>query len=242
MDVIDDDDEVNYIEKELKARTLTKLKGKFAYVIFKLQSIFEQQKLDVRSLMVYLCAVDINNMTIFSTDEAFKKIHSIRDLFHHIAKYCSIYDYDLLEAFVAATECPEATKLLNDFTEELHSSILSDLDLWCDDGELRNPKVFMPGTHKLVIKYVGGKCTIEIEKLVRNIVCEHFNLKKASITFKGTQKDSDSLVYQISPAVKSHLQQYPITADDIFSRDKIKSLIINDEELKFPMKLQGKSL
>ena len=52
---------------------------------------------------------------------------------------------------------------------------------------------------------------------------------------------SVNFIYQISPAVKAHLQQYPITAEKVFSeKDKIKCLIIDDEEVKFPAQLEGK--
>ena len=48
-------------------------------------------------------------------------------LFHHIGQYCSIYDYELLVAFVQSTGCQDAIKLLDDFTKTLSTSILSDL-------------------------------------------------------------------------------------------------------------------
>ena len=201
---MDDEEEVNYSEKVLNARTLTKLRGRYASVISNLRMIFERQKLNVKSLILCLASLDDDNMTIFSTDEAFKKIHNMTELFIYIRKYYSIYNYELLTAFVEATECHEAIDLLDGFTKELHFSVLSDLDLLGDDGELRGPKDFIP---KLVIQYVGGPCTMEIEELVRKIICEHFHLPRGSIIFKGMQKDNDTWIYQISAAVKSHLNQ-----------------------------------
>ena len=235
------DDEVDYIEKQLNARTLARLKGRYANTIENIRSIFEGNMLDVKSLILKLNALDDDNITIFSTDKAVKKIHSIDKLFIHIGNHCSIYDYELLTAFVDSTECQEAINLLDNFTKELHSSVLSDLDLLSDDEELRDPQDFMPGTHKLVIIYVGGKCTMKVEKLVRNIIYERFHLRKSSILFEGVQMGSVAFVYQISPAVKGHLQQYPITAEKVFSeKDHIKCLIIDDEEVKFPAQLEGK--
>ena len=232
-----DDDEVDYIGKQLNARTLVKLKGRFASIIEIIRMIFENRKLNVNSLILLLCSLDDDNSTIFSTNRAFRQIHSIGELFIHIGRYCSIYDYELLTAFVEVTKCQEAIKLLDDFTKELHSCILSDLDLLCDDGELRDPKDFMPGTHKLIITYVGGKCTLKTKELVQNIVCEHFHLKKVSIFFKNIQEGGVAF----SPPVKAHLQQYPITAEKVFSEnDKMKCLMIDDEEVKFPAQLEGK--
>ena len=165
-----------------------------------------------------------------------KYVHSTTELFHRIGQYCSIYDYELLEAFVESTECEEAIKLLDDFTEELRCSVLSDLDLLSKDGELRDPKDFMSGTHKLIIEYVGGECTLKIKRKVENIIYECFHLKKGSIIFKGVQEGCVAFVYQISPTVKSYLLQYPLTAKDItvLTDYQIKCFIIDDEELKLP--------
>ena len=222
--------------KQLQARTIIKLKGKYAVMVEKLRLVIENRKLDINSLILKLCSLDDNNTTIFSTDKAFIKIHSTTELFHHIGQYCNIYDYELLEAFVVSTECEEAIKLLDDFTKELHCPILSDLDLLSKDGELRDPKDFMSGTHKLVIKYVGGKYTLKTKEMVQDIICGCFHLEKGSIIFKGVQEGCVSFVYQISPAVKSYLLQYPLTAKNIalISEYQVNSFIIDDEELRLP--------
>ena len=187
------ENEVDYIEKQLNARTLARLKGRYANTIVIICNIIKNERLHIKELILKLRSLDDDNITIFSTDEVFNKIHITTELFYYIEQYCSIYDYKLLTAFVESTKCQEAIKLLDDFTEELHFSVLRDLDLLCDNGELRDPKDFMPRTHKLVIYYVGGKCTMKIEKLVRNIICEHVNLKKVSITFIDVEKGSVAL-------------------------------------------------
>ena len=222
--------------QQLKARTITKLKGRYAAVVEKLRLIIDSQKLDITSLILKLRSIDEDNTTIFSTDKVFEEIHSTTELFLHIGKYCSIYDYELLEAFVKSTECKEAIKLLDDFTKELHHSILSDLSLLSKDGELRDSQDFMPTTHKLVIKYVGGKCTLKTKEIVQNIIYECFQLKKGSIIFKGVQEGCVAFVYQISPTVKSYLLHYPLTTKDIelLFENQINFSIIDDEELKLP--------
>ena len=208
------------------------MKGKYAEVSENIRSIIEDRKLNINSLILKLCSLDDDNTTIFSTDDVFKEIHSTHELFHHIQKYCSIYDYELLVAFVESTGCQEAITLLDDFTKTLSSSILSDLDLLSDDGELRDPKDFLPGTHKLVIKYVGGDCTLKTKKLVQSIICEHFRLKNGSIVFKGVQEGCVAFIYQISPAVKSYLLHHSvITTTKFYAMNKIKCLLIDDEEL-----------
>ena len=222
--------------RQLKAHTITKLKGKYAAVVKKLRLIIDSQRLDISSLILNLCSIDEDNTTIFSTDKAFKEIHSTTEIFYHIGKYCSIYDYELLEAFVESTECDEAIKLLDDFTKEIRCSILSDLDLLSEDGELKDPKDFMFGTHKLVIKYKGDKCTLKTKEIVKNIIYESFHLKKGSIIFKDVQEGCVAFVYQISPTMKSYMLQYPLTTKDteFLFKHQIKCLIIDDEELKLP--------
>ena len=228
-----------YIEKELNARTVTELKRRYAKVTVDIRNIFKGRNVDVNSLILTLAALDDDNNTIFSTDKALKRIHSVDKLFIHISQYCSIYDYELLTDLVKSTDCSEAIKLLDDFTEKLNFSILRNLDLLYENGELRNPTEFMSGTHKLIINYVGGKCTMKIEKLVRNIICERFHLKKGSIFFRGVQMGSVNFIYQISAAVKAHIQQYFIISKNVFSvKDKIKCLMIDDE--KFSVQLEGK--
>ena len=48
--------------------------------------------------------------------------------------------------------------------------ILNDLNLLSKDVELRDPKDLMPGTHKLIIEYVGSKFTLKIKEIVQVIV------------------------------------------------------------------------
>ena len=98
--------------KQMRACTITKLKGRYAAVVEKLRLIIDNRKLSINSLILKLCSLDEDNITIFSTDKAFKEIHSTTELFHHIGQYCSIYDYELLEAFVESTECEEVIKLI----------------------------------------------------------------------------------------------------------------------------------
>ena len=185
-----------------------------------------------------MSATDDEKQTIFSTDEAFAKIKNTKQLFHWIVQYCSMYDYELLLVLVESTECEEAIKLLDDFSKELHSSILKDLDLLSEDGELRDIKSFMPGTHKLEIKYVGGKCTLTTIENVQKIIYECFHLKRGSIIFRGAQEGCVALIYQISTTVKCHLLHYQITPQDVekLADHKIKCVNVDGTEINFPTK------
>ena len=221
------------VEKQLNARIIVDLRSKYVRILQQVQSMIEEKKYDIKKLIVRLCAADEDKETVFSTDRAFTEIIDTNDLFFNINRYCSMYDYHLLLAFVESTDCKESIKLLDDFSEELHSSIFNHLNLLSEDGELNVPKNFMPGTHKLLIKYVGGKCTLTTKENVQRIIYERFNLKKGTIIFRGTQEGCVAIVYQISNAVKCHLLKCHITPQDVleFANHKIKCIIVDDTEL-----------
>ena len=146
-----------------------------------------------------------------------------------------MYDFELLLTLIESTECQEAIQLLDDFTKEIRHSILSDLDLLSEDGELLNPKDFMPNTHKLVIKYVGsGKCTLTAKEKIQNIIYECFRLRTGSITFKGVQEGCFAFVYQISAAVKCYMLQRENTSSDVtmLAENYITCISIDDVKLK----------
>ena len=206
------------------------MKGEFALVTERIRLIIEKKELDLNSLILKLRTVDDEKKTIFSTDDAFTKVQCITDLFRHILNHCNIYDYEILISFVTSTDCEEAKKMLEDFTQMLHSSILSDLDLLHDAQELHDPKGFIPGTHRLVIKYVGGKSTMKTQILVKNIVYERYKLPYTSIIFRGVEGGSIAFIYQISSAVKAHILKHHFEA--VFSEeDKVTHLAIDGQEL-----------
>ena len=219
---------------------LAEWKGKFANTVEEIKRVFEHEDIDVGSLIRKLCIVDDKNTTIFSKVEVFEDIRSINDIFFHIGKLCTIFDYHLLLSLVTSCpECPKAKKLLDDFTSELRCSSLKGLNL-LDVEELRDPNDIMPGTHKLDVKYDGIECSIETERMVRIAVCGSFDLMTSSLTFKGVEEGSIVFVYQISAAVKQYLQQYPIKTQNVLSEKKIQYLMIDGEELKLPSGVEGK--
>ena len=222
-------DDADTIEKKLRGRTLITLQGKYSNIVIEIRRIIEKEKFDVQELILSLCAADVENLTIFSTDDVFLKITNTMSLFQQIGKYCSMYDFELLLALVESTKCQEAIKLLDDFTEEMRHSILKDLNL-LEDKELLNPKEFMFGTHKLVIKYVGdNKCTLKAKEKIQNIVYECYHLRIGSITFKGVQEGCFAFVYQISAAVKCHMLKSEITPSDatMLAENNIIRMYIN---------------
>ena len=218
--------------RQLKCGTLTNWMGKFGAIFAEIQEIIKKQKLNIRSLIFKLIALDAKKITIFSTDKVFKEVQSVDGLFVHIGRYCTVFDYELLEAFLVSTKCTKAINLLNSFTKELMSSAINELDLWSVKEKVGTT---LPQSHTLTVKYEGEQCTLNVEKIIRKAIFEYFDLTKGSIILVGVKKGCVTLLYQISPAVKSYLQQYPKTDEDftLFSiAYKIKCLFIDDKELK----------
>ena len=205
------------------------MKGKYVQTVEQILQIFKKKRIDIKKLITYLCNCDEENLTIFSTDEAFVKVRNTTQLFHFIGRYCSIYDYELLLSLVESTGCEEAIKLLDDFAEQLKSSILKSLDLLSEDGKVKNP----PGTHTLKVKYEGGKCTLKKIKMIKKVLYEVFKLNRVSIIFRGAEDGCVTFVYQVSNAVKLYMLQYQITNLDtaLLTIYNITRLLIDNEEL-----------
>ena len=227
---------VKYTEVNKKFRdfVVMRLRQKYSKVVRKLINIFKEKKVNIEELITILRFDDVEKNSIFSTDDVFNTVRTEIQLFQHVAQYCKgIYDYRVLDVLVQASECPEAIKELTDFTESLHNSILTEIDLMSEDGELLHPDDFMPGTYKFIIEYVGGKCTIETKDMVQGIVEQSVRLNKGVLIFKGVGRGSILFIYQISEAVKDYLLEYKFTEEEIvfLEGNKIISLIVNDVKI-----------
>ena len=219
------------MKKQFRAMLVTKLQKTYLKVVKKLMHIFKEKEVDIEELITLLRFNDVDKKSVFSTDEVFTAIRTEMHLFQHVAKYCkSIYDYQVLDALIEVSECPEAITVLTDFTESLRNSVLTEIDLISEHGELLHPDDFMPGTYKFIIEYVGGKCTIETKEMVQGIVEQSVRLKKGVLIFKGVDVGSILFIYQISEAVKNYLLQYKFTEEDVtfLEGNNITSLIVDD--------------
>ena len=206
------------------------LRKAYSKVLKKIMDIFEEKEVNIEQLITILRFDDVNKNSIFSTDDVFNTVRTEMQLFQCVGQYCKgIYDYEVLDVMVQASGCPEAIKELTDFTESLHNSILTEIDLMSEDGELLHPDDFMPGTYKFIIEYVGGKCTIETKEMVQGIVEQSVRLNKGVLIFKGIDSGSILFIYQISEAVKDYLLEYKFTEEDVvfLEGNKIRSLIVD---------------
>ena len=218
------------VKKQFRDYLITNLRKKYSKVVRKLIHIFKEKKIDIEELITILCFDDVDKTSVFSTDSVFSTIRTEVQLFHQVAQYCkSIYNYHVLDVLVQASECPEAIKELTDFTELLQNSILTEIDLMSEHGELLHPDDFMPGTYKFIIEYVGGKCTIETKEMVQGIVEQSVRLGKGTLIFKGVNVGSILFIYQISEAVKNYLLQYKFTEQDVrfLEGNNITGLIVD---------------
>jgi len=218
------------VKRQFKDFEIAKLQQKYSKVVRKLMHIFKERKINIEELITVLSFNDVDKTSVFSTEDAFNKIKTEIQLFHHVSRYCKgIYDYRLLNILVQASECPEAIKELTDFTESLQNSILTEVDLMSEHGELLHPDDFLPGTYKFIIEYVGGKCTVETKEMVQGIVEQSVRLKKGVLIFKGVDTGSILFIYQISEVVKKYLLQYKFTKQDVIflEGNNIKSLIVD---------------
>ena len=218
------------VRKRFRDCLVTDLRMTYSKVVKKLIHIFKEKKVDIEELITILRFDDVNKQSVFSTDDVFKTIRTEIQLFQNVANYCKgIYDYRVLNVLVQASECPEAIKELTDFTKLLQNSVLTEIDLMSEHGELLHPDDFMPGTYKFIIEYVGSKCTIETKEMVQGIVEESVRLRKGSLIFKGIDVGSILFIYQISGAIKNYLLQYKFTEQDVrfLEGNNITSLIVD---------------
>ena len=177
--------ECTEIKRQFREVIILKLMQRYSKVIMRIIRIFQEKKVNIEELITALCFNDVERKTIFSSDVAFSVIRTELQLFHHVAKYCKgIYDYQLLDVLVQASGCPEAIKELTDFTELRQNSIVTELDLMSEWGDLLHPGDFMPENYKFIIEYVGSKFKIETKEMIVGIVNQCVRLGKGILVFK----------------------------------------------------------
>lgn len=224
-------------ESMLQSKPLIKLKGNYIKVVNKIKHIIQSKQFKIEYLIEKLCLID--QSYAFLTDDEVTKVTSVNELFGHINKYCNIYDYELLQAFLESLdECDEAVKLLGDFTEELHHSVLIELDLMSESEDQLKPQIPINGTYTLRIKYTGDqKCTLSTKNMVQRIIYESLKLPKPSIVFVGLEEGCVVFVYQISAKIKSQILQNKITPEGLalLASHDIKCLIVGDTEIPVPL-------
>ena len=197
-------------------KIIEEIEAEFGIMVTRIQEALKKSKVDVSKLLIKLkssSAARDREVPLF-TEGIFEKITSIDKLFETLSGYWHLFDYDLLIYLVNTAECNEAKIIYDSFIAGLDSSVMSNykLILRCDEF---NKKGFLPGTHKLRVKVVQDKCTVEVEKEVKKVISKCFKLEKYALICKGIKEGCFELIYQISPSVKSYLLQYKFTEYEI---------------------------
>ena len=215
--------------KEFKNATIVLLQKKYVHVILRIKHLVKESQIDIQDVIIALCFNDYDKSTVFCTDNAFETISTVEKLFLCLGKYCTVFDYTVLEIFVQATSCVEAIDELNRFTELLQNRVLQEVDLMSEVGELLNPDDHIQGTYKFVVEYVGGTGTPKAQKMIQSIIQQRASLRRGTLIFKGFSTGSILFIYQVSEVVKHHLLQYKFIEQDLllFAALYIKKLIID---------------
>lgn len=219
--------------------TLTEIRAEYSKMIRKVKKTMEKYINDpendysIEDMIINLCSSD-DGLSVFSTDENLRKATKVSEVFKFISQNCSMYDYGVLKIFIKSTKCKEAIQVVESFTTELKDSLLKHLNLAsCDLWDA--PTLSSAKRQKLTIECRVSNLKYENMHLIKNIVCEKFQLPEGSVQFVAARIGSVNLIFEISVVVKAHLLQYRITNDMVtsFVAYQISCLIIDDEmELK----------
>lgn len=198
----------------------------------KLKQALIDNKVDVDSLIEQLRTISgVNTRNVPLLDEdVFARIRTVDDFWKRLSTYWNVYDYDLLRFIVKITKCREARNILEEFLSRIDPAIIEDVDLVLHCRVDKNegwPKPI------LRIKINAEKCTCEIQKEVKEIVSEKYNLKEYCLRFKGIKEGCIELLYYISEALMAYFLECTITGSVLaeFSTIKIISIYINNVDI-----------
>ena len=222
---------------------IPQLKEKFAEVckeiMKKSESHIEQQGMLINDIVNMLLTFK-NGHTVFS-DNDFTESESFRQLSRSLLMRTSIYDYSALEFFINTIKCEQAKKMLQDFVQHFENSFMTEMNL-LDDYDIYSASDYSEMSfgedQPLVIKYRGHSLSYDDRRLIKNFVCEMFELVLFSLTFERIARGCLALIYRVSKSVQKYLLEYRITAGKLASSAdyNISHFIIGDFELKVPLR------
>jgi len=210
----------------------------FAKTTDKIKEVLCRHRTDVASLVGKLCAISAvkrKGVPLFDKD-VFQEVTSINELWKKFNGYWNIFDYDLLIILVKLTECDEAQKILDKFLAKIDPSALKDVDLVLFYSVDEEKGLMRP---QLRVKVNAEKVTSDIERKVKRIVSEQFDLQKYSLRLKAIKEGCIQFIYHISQAVMSYLLEFKITVSMMaeFAVYNIISLHIDDMTLSVPFEV-----
>ena len=218
-----------------KLTSIDDIEIEFAIMTDKIKEALNNDNINVVSLVEQLCAISAvsdKKVPLFDKD-VYEKIQSINDIWRELRIFWNIFDYDLLRFVIKLSKCKKAQMIFDEFLERIDPSAIEDVDL-----VLRCRVEHWEGSLKPVlrIKINAERCTIDIQRKVKEMVSEKFNLEQYSLCFKGIKKGCIELLYYISKEVMSYFLKCPLRKDGVkeLSSCSIISLHIYNHELKVP--------
>jgi len=233
--LLDDTQEAN---KQHCARitSFTKLEVEFAKMTNRIKQSLQNNNINAGSLAEQLCtisAVRMKRVPFFDDDEAFEKVTTIDELWKRLRKFWNMYDYDILIMVVEIAECAEAQKILDDFLSTIDPSAIKDVDLVLHYKEYKEEGIMRP---QLRVKVNVERCTVDVEKKVKDIVSTKLDVKRYSLHLISVKNGCIELSYQISKALMSYLLHFKVTGSVMvdFAAFNITSLQVDDMMLTVP--------
>lgn len=218
-----------------KLTSIQDIEVQFAQMSIEIKEALIKSRVDVVLLIEQLCAISAvrnKDVPLFDKD-VFEKIRSIDDFWKVLRGFWTIFNYDLLIYIVKISQCSKAQDILNEFLSRIDPSSIEDVDMM-----LHCKVEHWEGSPKPVlrIKVNAEKCTQNIEKEIKDIVKETYELDKYALRLVGIKKGCIELFYYISRPLKSYLLQFHITEDDIrqFCERDFINLRIDDFVLDIP--------
>ena len=222
--------------------SITDIEIEFAKMTTEVKEALIKAKVNVSVLIERLSAITIvkdKKVPLFG-DDVFTKIQSIDDLWKKLKDFWIIFDYEVLEFVINLSECKEAQEIFENFRSRIDPSAIEDADLmlYCT---AEHRKGFLKPVLRIKVNadVKANKCTPEVEKEVKKVVSQKFDLEKHTLRFKGIKKGCIEMVYYISKPLKFHLLNFAITGSNMadFLAHDIISLHIDDTDDEYELKV-----
>ena len=223
---------------QTKFTSINQIEVEFAKMTNRIKEALIRNKIDVVSLVEQLCAISAvsnKNVPLFDED-VFDKVTSIGEFWKMLRKFWNIFDYELLCYVIKLSECREAEEIFKDFLSKIDPLSIDDVDLVLHCREDHWKGLLKP---LLRIKVNTEECTLDVKKMVEEVLSNSYELKKFSLRFQGIKESCIEFLYYISQPLKIHLLQFKITESILedFHTHHIISLHIDEFELKVPSKI-----
>ena len=204
--------------------------------IEKLTKVFKKECYAVSTIITNLCFVDKDYLTFFNSDVLLHSAITVDDVFSYIKYNCKYCDFTIVKAFIDASKCTEAMKLMNNYTKEVENTVILESDLKKLEYEKPTERQELEKNMiKLKLVCEMNEMLVKEYDLITETLSKCFMLPKASILLLSVIKED--IIYKISSNVREYLMEHKIIAYELkpLSALKIRYLIIDEMELHVPL-------